>query len=127
MNIYQGKLRLSGSLFNELMKDDMTAAEIVVLKRLHGSDALLDIKHVRVDNRTDETERARLNEIYGMAARKDERLKSLDTILGVEGVPLPQSVPGVDKPEALITGKRAKKVAPVVEEEADEITQAEFA
>jgi len=126
MQLYTGTIRLSGSLFNEVKKDDLTAPEITVLKRIHGGDAIHGIvanKHV---DRDDAQERARLHNIYGRALARIKNVGTLDALLGPEGVPLAKSVPGVDSLPAPKTGRRAS--APVVEmSPADPIEQTEFA
>jgi hypothetical protein len=107
MQLYDCKVRLLGSLNNEVRKRQVTAAEIAVLQRVHGSDAVADIKRVgEVKKRTDRSERARLTGVYrgGPDASGKNRLSGqafLDSILGV-GAPLPNEYtpPEIVLPEA---------------------------
>lgn len=94
MHIYFCKVRLGGSLYNEVPKE-ITAPELAVLKVLHGEDAVADIKHLRNDpDRKIEGERERLNDLYGGALSKLDDVKSLNGIFGVAGQ-LPAEIPGV--------------------------------
>lgn len=127
MQTYTAKLRLSGSLFNEVHKTDLTAAEATVLRRLHGDDALVDIKPGKQVDRDDDEERKRLLEIYGKGIARNEKIKSLDVILGVPGVALPSRIPGVDVLAAPKTGRRVKVEATEPETDGEPIPQAEFA
>lgn len=122
MKLYTALIRLSDSKENEVLKHDLTAAEITVLKRMHGGEAVRNIapnsdftlpqsdedkkakkkpekRRAEVD-RADDVERARLDEIYAPALRSIEAVKTLDAILGPVGVPLAQAVPGVEAPKA---------------------------
>jgi hypothetical protein len=107
MQLYDCKVRLLGSLSNEVRKRQVTAAEIAVLHRVHGADAVLDVKRVgEVKKRTDRSERARLTGIYrgGPDASGKNRLSGIafiDSILGV-GAPLPNEYvpPEIVLPEA---------------------------
>lgn len=96
--LYSCKVRLNGSLINEVPKE-ITAPEYQVLKVIHGppggEDPVLDIKMVdRMLKHDDPTERERLNSLYGPALRTFEDIKSINNILGV-AVPLPKVIPGV--------------------------------
>lgn len=94
MNLYKAKIRLLGSLNNEVRKHDITAAEIAILQRLHGKDGVVDVTHTgEVKKRSDRSERNRLAGIYlhGPSADGKTRLSGesfIDSVLGV-GNPLP--------------------------------------
>lgn len=60
MHIYSAKIRLGGKLGNEIRKENITASEILILRSIHGDDAVTEIKHTGTAKRTDATERARL-------------------------------------------------------------------
>lgn len=64
MQLYSIKVRLGGLVNNEVRKSGVTAAEIMVLRALHGDDAVVDITSAKMDHRTHAEERARLNAIY---------------------------------------------------------------
>lgn len=120
MQLYSAKVRNSGSLYNEVIKADLTVPEIVVLRHIHGqadpdtgdvgTDSVVDIKPTREVNRTDDEERQRLKAIYTPALKK--KGKSIDTLLGI-GVPLPHTTAGmgVVQPREPIKRKRRAKPA----------------
>lgn len=127
MQTYSATIRLGGSLFNEVRKDELTPAEIVVLKTIHGGDAILRIiagKHV---DRDDEAERARLVDIYGNALANIKGVGSINFLLGAPGAPLPKSVPGVDSLPPPKAGKRAKPADAETPVEGEGIEPTEFA
>jgi hypothetical protein len=94
MKLYSVKVHLDGNRNNEVRKPEVTAAEIAVLQRLHGSDAVLDIAEIgHVNGRTDRRERARLADIYkrGPSADRKQMLDGpafIDSIFGA-AAPLP--------------------------------------
>lgn len=97
MKLYSAKVRLLGSLNNEVRKTNLTAAEIAILQRIHGGhDAVVDIVEVgKVNKRTDRSERNRLMQLYPDgpdAGNRDRRLfgeEFIGSVLGV-GTLLPQ-------------------------------------
>ncbi len=93
--LYTAKVRLSGSVLNEVPKDDLTAPEIEVLRALHGSDAVVEIKETGEHKRTHAQERARLKQIYasqGMGEQVKKKLALMTEIFGHERLPLPTSI-----------------------------------
>lgn len=110
MQTYSARVRLSGSLFNEVPKAELTAAEITVLRRLHGPDSVIEIKPGKHVDRSDDDERDRLSHLYGRALAGLKGVGSLDAVLGVPGVPLPSYVPGVDA-SAQTAPRRSRKQA----------------
>lgn len=95
MQTYSGTIRLAGSLYNEVSKSGMTPAEVILLRKIHGSDAVVDLEPSGEINRTDTTERRRLEDIYGAAFRRDEKLRSIENVLGVSGMALPKALADV--------------------------------
>lgn len=98
MQIYSAKIRLGGLLHNEVRKDELTAPEILVLRGIHGADALVDIKPIlNADGtpydvkRNSKSERTRLLTIY----REDQFRKIFPT----DFTPLPQTLVEVDEDE----------------------------
>lgn len=89
MNLYKAKVRINGSLNNEVRKTGLTAAEIAILQRIHGKDAVIDVVEVgSVRKRTDRSERNRLAGLYpiGPSADGKARLEGetfIDSVLGV--------------------------------------------
>lgn len=81
---------------NEVPKDGLTAAEVVLLKQIHGDDAVVELKCTGEVSRADEYERSRLRDIYGAANPRADIIKET---FGVEGIQLPQFIPGVRQAE----------------------------
>lgn len=94
MKLYSATVNLGGAITNQVIVSQVTAAEIAVLQRLHGEDAVNGVSEVgSVRNRSDQRERARLAAAYpkGMGADGKQPLEGLafiNSILGV-GTPLP--------------------------------------
>jgi len=129
MQTYSAKIQLAGSLYNEVRRDDLTAPEITILRRIHGRDAIVDIKPGKHIERSDDEERARLAATYNAALSKNDDVKSIDALLGPEGVPLAKTVRGVDSLPAPTSGKRAgrpPKTDAEPEAPAEPIDDAEF-
>lgn len=98
MKLYSVKINLAGSLLNQVRKEHVTAAEIVLLRSVHGNDAVTEIKHVANVNRSDRAERARLAKLYTKTS--PQGVKRGDALvrefLGLESTPLPDDPPVVE-------------------------------
>lgn len=69
MQLCKITLRLGASLLHTVHKVDVTPAEILVLKAIHGQDAVVDIIPTRVDDRRrHDAEFARLAHAYDRGA-----------------------------------------------------------
>jgi hypothetical protein len=99
VKLYDCKVRLGGNVVNEVRKDKVTAAEVILMRAIHGDDAVIEIVEVGEDKRSDAEERERL-----AAALYDGEM--LGKVFGISAIPLPREVPGV---------AAAKKVVPVVD------------
>lgn len=108
MHLYDAKIRLAGSVLNEVRKTDLTAAEIEILRVLHGADAVVDIVATRNDKRSHADERKRLYTAYaGPEENNGETLKRkvqmIRDLFGHDSVPLPDKladpVPDVEEVE----------------------------
>lgn len=132
--LYECTVRLNGEMKNEVRKTNVTAAEIAVLKAIHGGkasgvEAVYQIKATGSAKRDDAEERGRLATIYAHGLAKHGY--TFDQILGFHTVPLPQTITGVDALPAPKTGRRAK-VEPIepevkADDEPEQIEQSEFA
>lgn len=97
MKLYSCKLRLAGNVNNEVLKTEVTAAEIEVLREIHGSDAVLDIVQTG-ENRLDSAkERARLKRIYASeeslsSQSLGKRMAMLRNLFGHDRLELPNDV-----------------------------------
>lgn len=67
MKLYKAKVRCSGEVKDEVRKKDMTAAEVRLLRAIHGDDAVLEVTETGTVERTESEERERLAKIYGEA------------------------------------------------------------
>lgn len=91
MQFYSAKIRLSGSLNNEVRREDLTAAEIGVLRQIHGETAVTEVKATEgSSDRSDAGERTRLVGIYGE--------KTVKEVLGTSVHALPKELPDVAAP-----------------------------
>lgn len=116
MKLYDCKVRLAGSLYNEVPKAGVTAAEIYLFRHIHGSDAVVEIYEAGKNSATQSTERERLIEVYGEGLRGQQTHKTspsqaLSEIFGIAGR-LPETIEGAMK-------AKAKPVAAAPVEEAD--------
>lgn len=100
MKLYSCKVRLSGSLYNEVPKSDVTAPEIQILRVLHGDDAVAEIRETGRNKVGQAEERARLIEAYGggLVAQQLGKLpdQAFNSVFGIAGR-LPDDVPGALK------------------------------
>jgi hypothetical protein len=96
MNLYKAHVNLGGEAANQVPKTNLTAAEIVVLRTIHGLESVNDIEKTGAAKKThtDAAERNRLQMIYGTALRKIEGVGSINGIFGVGGA-LPAEPPQV--------------------------------
>ena len=65
MQLYDAKIRLANGVMNEVLKRGLTAPEVICLQRIHGSDAIVDIRPRRMGKHKHDEERARLEQRYG--------------------------------------------------------------
>ena len=68
MHVFNAFIRPGGSMLNEVPKTDLSAAEIVLLRKIHGSDAVINLQWTKSDRRSHASERDRLTGIYGEKA-----------------------------------------------------------
>lgn len=100
MRLYDCKVLLGGSRDNEVRKTDVTAAEIMILRVLHGPDSVTEIEPKGMDKRPHGEERKRLFSVYVGAAENEnlggfqaERVKVLQSLFGPSHNPLPAELP----------------------------------
>lgn len=65
MEMYRAEVCIGGLLTNTVVKEPVTAAEIVILRRVHGDDAVRGIKLLGSKNREYQKEYDRLVKTYG--------------------------------------------------------------
>src|SRR5581483_6989217 len=104
MQLYSCKVRLSGSLYHEVPKTEVTAAEIAILRAIHGftdpetgnidPSCVVDIVATGNVDRSDAEERDRLSIVYNAALKRFGT--SVAKFFGI-GTPLPKFAEGADK------------------------------
>lgn len=65
MELSNIELRIAGKLTSVVPKLDVTPAEILILRHLHGEDAVVNVRPTRMDRRNHAEEWTRLVGIYG--------------------------------------------------------------
>lgn len=95
MRLYDCKVLLAGSRDNEVRKQDISAAEILALREIHGPDSVLDIVKKGMDKRAHGPERANIYRIYADPEALDHKAKvaRLDALFGPAHTPLPIELP----------------------------------
>jgi hypothetical protein len=84
MQVYDCHVRVGRTTTSEVPKPSVTAPEIIILRDLHGADAVVRLSAPRMDARPHAQERARLQRIYG-----DSHPGLLTRLFGPDHVPLP--------------------------------------
>lgn len=95
MDLYSGKVRLAGDMRNEVRKTNLTAPEVLLLRRIHGNDALTELEKtgsMKVDH---QAERQRLYTDYPAAINTDAKRHYVEELFGPNHQDLPTSVPGI--------------------------------
>ena len=64
MEVATVTVRLAGDLNMQIPRHGVTPPEAAVLRAIHGSDAVVDIKNIHMDRREHRAEKARLLERY---------------------------------------------------------------
>jgi len=109
MELYDCQVRLSEDVRWQVEKRSVTAAEIMVLRTIHGKEAIANIRRADAkDPPTDSEVRARLDQEYGQALKRAGM--PIDRLFGPEHMPLPKKLDGFIDPEA--KARRAPKAAP---------------
>ena len=89
MDYFNCKVRLGGSLHNEVRKTAISAPEVIVLRHIHGGESVFDFEPVdlkRSEVLTQEEIRENMCREYG-----DDRIAAL---FGESYMPLPETAPG---------------------------------
>ena len=97
MRFYSAKVRLAGNPYHEVLKTDLSAPEIIVLRHVHGEDAVLDIRQTGERQVDHIEERKRLEREYTSFTDDDGNTRSIvPTLFGALYSPLPLVAPGVN-------------------------------
>ena len=93
MNFYNATVRLAGDTSHEVNKAGLSAPEIMVLRRIHGLDAVVRISPVSPTpdqlNYSNVAERLRLRKLY---CERKELEYMMTELFGPEHIPLPHSL-----------------------------------
>lgn len=94
MQVFNAIVRLQDNLNNEVSKRGLTVPEILVLRRIHGEGAVVQLKHVGGTVVDGAAERLRLEEIYGdgLASLSEDRKTSIEKMFGSEYSTLPEEL-----------------------------------
>lgn len=120
MQLYECKVRLAGSLLNEVRKHDQTAADVIMLRSLHGEDAVLDVKHTGSVERSSAEQRQRMAENYGTGVfdSSTSGASHMQRVFGPPGMALPVHLGGVEHVEFEDDFTRLQRQVPL-----DEVVQ----
>jgi hypothetical protein len=116
MQIGSCMVLLGGDMLNQTPKFGVTPAEVVILKALHGDEAVTKVEMTGSDRRPHADEYARLNGFYG-AATGEDRKSIFRTLYPNPHAPLPGTFKeiGVDVMEdEPAPRKRVEKSEPAV-------------
>lgn len=99
MQIFNAKVRLQGNMHNEVAKRGLTVPEIILLRKIHGGDGVVDIQHVGFADIDHLDERERLCYDYepglnslGGTLGAEEAKAEFEKIFGGEYNPLPEEL-----------------------------------
>lgn len=91
MQLYDCKVRLDGKITNEVRKQGVTAAEIICMQHIHGSDAVIEIEPGKTVQANHEDVREHLQREYGPGLLRREL--SIFDLFGPVHQPLPLKLP----------------------------------
>ncbi|WP_137389149.1 hypothetical protein [Rhodoligotrophos defluvii] len=118
MQTYSCKVRLHNDLYNEVRKYSISAAEVMVLKYIHGGeDSVVDIVPDGKIDRTDREERDHLRQTYSFAPEGSltgDRIDIVSRLFGPDTLPLPKQLEGIEHPDVVteVPQKRVRRTEP---------------
>ncbi len=117
MDYYNIKLRLHGNVNHEVLKQNLSAPEVIVLRAIHGEDGVLDVKYSKTKEVDASEERERLALRYNSALSKLEPRTNITHMFGGDYLPLVETLKDVAKPakeapaKTVVTGGRTNRPA----------------
>lgn len=93
-------LSLGGDHGNSVMKYGVTAAEIAVLRAIHGDESIKDVEPAGDVKRPHRVERERLLGIYGMAKIPDTKVSVVETMFPGVAARVFETLQEIDLPES---------------------------
>jgi hypothetical protein len=120
MKTYLCSVRLAGSMQHVTTNKRVTVSEIAVLRRVHGDDAVMDVRPAGDVARSDTEERERLRKTYDNATPDAEPL--VDRLFGALGkLPTSLAQVGIDpKAQAESLRRQAEQLSAAAEALNDE-------
>jgi len=109
MQYYSAKIRLAGSVSNEVRRDEISAPELMLLKRIHGPDAVLDVEYGKKGNVDHSEERKRLFEKYPTAINAEAKRHYVEELFGPAHTDLPAEDPQFKSLAGVEGLKRSRK------------------
>lgn len=124
---YSAKIRLGGSVLNEVRKTDMSPAEVIIMRRIHGDDMVVDLVETQREPTPEEklleeqgvTERPALEAKYGRILARETPPTSFDILFGPSHMDLPPRLLEFAKTAAAKAAKPAKPVETATSKMAD--------
>lgn len=92
-------LSLAGDAGNTVPKFNVTAAEIAVLREIHGEEAVHDIEPIGTIERTSRAERQRLTEIYGRMHEGQRRAPAVERLFPGAAARVFETIEELELPE----------------------------
>lgn len=125
--LYSAKLRLAGSVLNEVPLVDVTAAEIDLFRLIHGGDdAVVNVRETGQDERSHADERARINQKFAggddnIEGQAKKKLAMIRELFGHDRLPLPLALDseGDVEPEEPIEEAPAPRIKRTVVKKAE--------
>lgn len=91
MHLYNCKVRLAGQLHNEVYKPQVSAAEVLILKTIHGDDAVVGLERAGKGKPVHDQLRRQLEDTYERGLRGART--SMTELFGPRHQPLPEKLP----------------------------------
>lgn len=95
MKFYNAKIRINGSLLHEVVRQRLTAPEVLLLNTIHGGTAIASLTEAgskAFSPRDHRIERRRLEDKYGQGGQKQKHLEMIRNLFGSVAGALPEDV-----------------------------------
>ena len=95
MKFYNAKIRINGSLLHEVIRQRLTAPEVILLNTIHGGSAIVSLQDAGTKAfapRDHRMERRRLEDKYGQGGQKQKHLAMIRNLFGAIAGALPEEV-----------------------------------
>lgn len=95
MKFYNAKIRINGSLLHEVIRQRLTAPEVLLLNTIHGGTSIVSLQEAgskAFSPREHRMERRRLEDKYGQGGQKQKHLAMIRNLFGAVAGALPEEV-----------------------------------